>query len=268
MKKIAIIGGGNIGQAIGKGLLMNPLIDNASVTITRRNIGKLEEFKNAGMRVTSNNKAAVTDSDIVILAVQPAQVPAVVAEIAGDLDPAKHALCSVVTAVSCSDLQLLVNKPVPVYLIMPNTAAAIGQSMTCIVTESKNEVVNKDVEAAFKAVGRVMYIDASLMPSATVIAACGIAYAMRFIRAASQGGTEIGFHAEEALELAAQTVKGAAELLLSRGLHPEKEIDKVTTPMGCTIAGLNEMEHRGFSSALIKGIVTSRNKISDMEPIV
>lgn len=267
MNKIAIIGGGNIGKAMGKGLLINPSIDNASVTITRRKTDKLEEFKKAGMHVTSNNRAAVAESDIVILAVQPAQVPAVLTEIAGELDPEKHALCSVATAVSCHDLELLIKKPVPVYLVMPNTAAAIGQSMTCIVTESKNEVMNKNVETAFQAIGRVMYIDASLMPSATVIAACGIAYAMRFIRAASQGGTEIGFHAEEALELAAQTVKGAAELLLTRGLHPEKEIDKVTTPMGCTIAGLNEMEHRGFSSALIKGIVTSRNKISDMGPI-
>ena len=99
------------------------------------------------------------------------------------------------------------------------------------------------------------------MNASTVLGACGIAYAMRFIRAASQGGIAIGFHADVAQKIAAQTVKGAADLLIKNGLHPESEIDKVTTPQGCTIAGLNEMEHHGFSSALIKGIITSYQKI-------
>ena len=89
---------------------------------------------------------------------------------------------------------------------------------------------------------------------------CGVAFFLRAIRAASQGGIEIGFHPEEALLLAAQTAKGAAGLLLSQGRHPESEIDQVTTPRGCTIAGLNEMEHQGFSSALIKGILLSASK--------
>jgi len=95
----------------------------------------------------------------------------------------------------------------------------------------------------------------------TVLAACGIAYALQFIRASTQGGIQIGFDAKTANLIAAQTVKGAAELLLKLNRHPEEEIDKVTTPKGCTIAGLNEMEHQGFSSSLIKGIVTSYDKI-------
>lgn len=100
------------------------------------------------------------------------------------------------------------------------------------------------------------------MDASTVLAACGTAFALRHIRACIQGGIEIGFDAQTASLIAAQTVKGASELLLQKGLHPEQEIDKVTTPKGCTIAGLNEMEHRGFSSALIKGLVASFERIN------
>ncbi len=102
------------------------------------------------------------------------------------------------------------------------------------------------------------------MTPATVLCACGIAFFLRAIRAASQGGIEIGFHAEDALAMAAQTARGAASLLLESGKHPESEIDRVTTPMGCTIAGLNQMEHEGFSSALIRGIITSANKAAKL----
>jgi pyrroline-5-carboxylate reductase len=110
--------------------------------------------------------------------------------------------------------------------------------------------------------GKVVVIDEKLMDAATVLGACGIAYALRYIRANIQGGIEIGFDAATASLIAAQTVKGAAELLIKTGRHPEQEIDKVTTPKGCTIAGLNEMEHQGFSSSLIKGISASFEKIT------
>ena len=102
------------------------------------------------------------------------------------------------------------------------------------------------------------------MTPATALCACGVAFFLRCVRAASQGGIEIGFHPEEALLLAAQTARGAASLLLQEGRHPESEIDRVTTPRGCTIAGLNEMEHRGLSSAMIRGIVVSARAASDL----
>ena len=146
---------------------------------------------------------------------------------------------------------------------MPNTAIAIQQSMTCL---SASHDVNRDqlsfIEDLFNQLGKAVWIDEKLMNAATVLGACGTAYAMRYIRANIQGGIEIGFDAATASLIAAQTVKGAAELLLQKGTHPEQEIDKVTTPKGCTIAGLNEMEHQGFSSSLIKGIVASYDKIA------
>ena len=146
---------------------------------------------------------------------------------------------------------------------MPNTAIAIQQSMTCLAASHD---VNRDqltfIEDLFNQLGKAVWIDEKLMNAATVLGACGTAYAMRYIRANIQGGIEIGFDAATASLIAAQTVKGAAELLLQKGTHPEQEIDKVTTPKGCTIAGLNEMEHQGFSSSLIKGIVASYDKIA------
>jgi pyrroline-5-carboxylate reductase len=133
--------------------------------------------------------------------------------------------------------------------------------MTCISESNATTEQVHFVTDVFNQLGKTVFIEEKLMDAATVLAACGTAYAMRYIRANIQGGIEIGFSAATASLIAAQTVKGAAELLLQKNTHPEQEIDKVTTPKGCTIAGLNEMEHQGFSSSLIKGIVTSYKKI-------
>ena len=103
------------------------------------------------------------------------------------------------------------------------------------------------------------------MQAATVLGASGIAFFMRYLRAATQGGIQMGFHPEEAQLIAVQTANGAAGLILQNGQHPEVEIDKVTTPQGCTIEGLNEMEHQGFSSSLIKGLMTSFQKINNIK---
>jgi pyrroline-5-carboxylate reductase len=144
---------------------------------------------------------------------------------------------------------------------MPNTAADVKESLTCIAHHHAGPAEIDVVNSAFSLVGPVIFINEELMEAATVMGACGIAYVMRFVRAMVQGGIEIGFDAKIASAIVQQTVKGAAELLITKGSHPESEIDKVTTPKGCTIAGLNEMEHHGFSSALIKGIIASYEKI-------
>ncbi|HEX6181017.1 MAG TPA: pyrroline-5-carboxylate reductase dimerization domain-containing protein, partial [Chitinophagaceae bacterium] len=176
-------------------------------------------------------------------------------------DKSKHIVISVVTGVELEELTAMVGHNAPVFRAMPNTAIAIQESVTCICHNSAlNEQVNY-VTDLFNQLGITIAIDEKLMDAATVLGACGIAYALRFIRAATQGGIEIGFDAKTANLISAQTVKGAAELLLKLNRHPEQEIDKVTTPKGCTIAGLNEMEHQGFSSSLIKGICTSYEKI-------
>ncbi len=213
-----------------------------------------------GVQVTNNNNEAVKKAQIVILAVKPFQVKEVLEGIKKDLTQ-KHILVSVVTGVLIKDIEEIIKKKMPVFRAMPNTAIAIRESMTCISqTHASPEQVNL-IYNIFSTLGKVVTIEEKLMDAATVLGACGTAYAMRYIRANIQGGIEIGFDALTASLIAAQTVKGAAQLLLEKGTHPEHEIDKVTTPKGCTIAGLNEMEHRGFSSSVMKGVVASFDKI-------
>jgi pyrroline-5-carboxylate reductase len=258
--KIAIIGGGNLGTAITEGLLNSKFCKAADITITKRNISTLKHLSDKGVQVTSNNNEAVKKSELVLLAVKPFQVAEVIANLKKDLT-SKHVLVSVITGVSLNDLGEMAKKKIPVFRAMPNTAIAIQQSMTCISHANASSTQIEFVKKLFETVGKVAMIEDKLMDAATVLGACGTAYAMRYIRANIQGGIEIGFDSVTATLIAAQTVKGAAELLLQKGTHPEQEIDKVTTPKGCTIAGLNEMEHQGFSSSLIKGIATSYNKI-------
>lgn len=262
--KIAIIGGGNLGVSIAEGLIKTDLVVPADIAITRRHPKKIAYLAEKGINVSANNIEVTAQSEIVILAIKPYQIKAVLEEIAPALTD-KHIVASVVTGFSLDHMQEAIGKDLPLFRAMPNTAIAIQQSMTCIASKNTTEEQTQKIVDIFDRLGQTVIIDEELMEAATVLGACGIAYALRFIRAASQGGIEIGFGAKTANLIAAQTVKGAAALLLENGQHPEYEIDKVTTPQGCTIAGLNEMEHRGFSSALIKGVVTSFKKIDKMK---
>ncbi len=257
---IAIIGGGNLGSAIAEGLLNSRFIAAPQLVVTRRNVNSLEALSDLGVTVTSDNAAAVQQARTIILAVKPFQVADVLEKIKPFLTQ-EHVVVSVVTGLWIKDIRELIGIDCTVFRAMPNTAIAIQQSMTCICPHNASVEQTTFIENLFNQLGRTVVIDEKLMDAATVLAACGTAYAMRYIRANIQGGIEIGFSAEVAALIAAQTVKGAAELLLTRHSHPEQEIDKVTTPKGCTIAGLNEMEHQGFSSSLIKGVVTSYRKI-------
>src|SRR5215471_16497810 len=261
-KKIAIIGGGNLGTAVAEGLINSGFVKADHILITKRNIKTLHGLQQKGALISDSNEEAVKFADLIILAIKPFQVDDVLAKIKSTIDPSRHLLVSVVTGISISHLQQALSKKLPVVRAMPNTAIAIQESMTCL---SAGQEVSKDqagyIEDLFNQLGKIVWIDEKLMNASTVLAACGTAFAMRYIRANIQGGIQIGFDAATASLIAAQTVKGAAELLLKKGAHPEQEIDKVTTPQGCTIAGLNEMEHQGFSSSLIKGIVASYDKI-------
>lgn len=259
-KKIAIIGGGNLGTAIAEGLLKSKFCKPSNIFITKRNILTLQHLYSRGVKLGTVNSEAVEFSDVIILAVKPYQVTDVLNSFKKQLNP-RHILISVVTGVSMESIATTVGKKIPIFRAMPNTAIAIQQSMTCISFSNASSAQVNFVNKLFSTLGKVAVINEALMDAATVLGACGTAYAMRYIRANIQGGIEIGFDAATARLIAAQTVMGAAELLLEKGSHPEQEIDKVTTPKGCTIAGLNEMEHRGFSSSLIKGISASFDKI-------
>ena len=258
--KIAIIGGGNLGSAIAAGLLKSNFCAAENITVTKRNIATLHSLQQKGINVQTENAKVVAENDVVILAIKPFQIKEILEEIKESITP-KHLLISVVTGISLEEIKSIVGNEVSVVRSMPNTAIAIQESITCLSSGNINADQLKFTEQLFSALGKTVVIDEKLMNAATVLGACGTAYAMRYIRASVQGGIEIGFDAATASLIAAQTVKGAAELLLTTNTHPEQEIDKVTTPKGCTIAGLNEMEHQGFSSAVIKGIAASFYKI-------
>lgn len=262
MEKIGIIGAGNIGMAIAKGLIKQKVIEPSQLYLSRKRNGLLAQQEKEGFIIT-DNQSLVSECDVIILAVLPGQAKDVILDLNPLLKKGEKLLVSVVSAVSIMELKEWSGIDAGVVRIMPNTAVEYGASMTCIASE--NEEAANLVKSLFDPLGQTMMIKEQLMPAATILAACGIAFFLRFIRAVSQGGIQIGFHAEEAGKIAAQTALGAAYLLMQTENHPETEIDRVTTPMGCTISGLNEMEHFGLSSAMIKGIVKSYSEISDLK---
>lgn len=262
--EVAILGGGNLGTALAHGLVgTDEATSKYNTTVTRRNTELIKYLEEKDITVTSDNAKAVKKAEVLILAVQPTQIETLIEEIKPVLDPEKHILVSAITGVTDEEIAELTGTGFRIIRVMPNTAASINQSMTCIEKTPHKEAEEVTVEL-FNTLGKTLLIETELMEASTVLNACGVAFFLRYIRAASQGGIEVGFHAEEAQLIAAQTALGASALLLQSGGHPEHEIDKVTTPKGCTIAGLNEMEHNGLSSALIKGIKTSYNMIENI----
>lgn len=257
---VAILGCGNLGLALANGLVDAGLAP-AAIAATRRHVAGLQSLSDRGVHTLSDNRKAVEGKKIVILAVKPYNVDKIIADIREAIDPDFHIVVSVATGISNAHIAALLPVGTPLFRAMPNTAADVKQSLTCISHMQAKVAHVTMIEEVFSALGQVIFIAEELMEAATVMGACGIAYVMRFIRAMVQGGIEIGFDSKTASAIVQQTVLGAAALLIERGAHPESEIDKVTTPKGCTITGLNEMEHNGFSSSLIKGIIASYDKI-------
>ncbi len=264
--KITIIGGGNIGLSIAEGLVKSNTIKPSNITVTnlKEKIHLLDKIKQKEVNVSSDNKLAVKNSNIIFLTIQPNHIDDILNDIKDELTKEKI-IISIVAGVDTKYILSKIEKDIIIFRAMPNTAISIQQSMTCLSSSNASEEQKEKVLSFFNHLGKTVLIEEELMGAATVLAACGIAYALRYIRAASQGGTEIGFDAELSQLITSQTVKGATSLLLEKGYHPEREIDKVTTPRGYTIAGLNEMEFQGFSSALIKGITTSYKKMNNKE---
>ncbi len=254
---VHIIGGGNLGASIAIGIAK--FTEGNQVTVTRRNTKSILHLEQLGVTVSTDNKHNIQDADIIILTIKPYQVDTVLAEILPAI--ANKTIASAVSGLSIENLQNKIGATHQAVRIMPNIAAQFGASATCIAFQETNKEAAQQVVTLFEGLGTAPIIDEKLMDAATVLAASGTAFALRYIRASMQAGIEIGFDWQTALAISAQTVKGAAEMLLEEKTHPEQLIDRVTTPQGCTIAGLNEMELHGFSSSLIRGIKTSLKQI-------
>ncbi len=260
ISKIAVIGAGNMGGAIAHGLVASGFIEAKNITVTRRNADRLKSFAEAGMQTTTDNNLAVKNAQVVILAVKPYLVEDVIQQLRGSL-PSSALVISVATGVSLAQLEKFLPAKQAVVRAMPNTAAEVGEAVTALCTLNTTDEQTEIAREIFSKMGLGIVIDEQLMPAITALSACGIAHALRFIRACQEAGIEMGLTAKDSAKIAAQTVQGAAALILKKETHPEIEIDKVCTPKGVTIKGINELEHNNFSSAVIKGILGSFNSI-------
>lgn len=253
--KIAVIGAGEMGGAFATGLLKTDLFKPEDITVANPHEGKLKPFAEQGTSVTTDNKVAAAVADIVVLAVKPKVVKGVIDEIKEELDYSKQTIVNMAASIKLDQLEawLISGGDVPaICQAIPNIGIAHRQSMTFLSPNDKAAANPKPVLDIFNALGKTMVVEEDLLGAGTAMAGCGIAYVLRFIRAASEAGVELGFNADDAKDIVVQTIIGAGSLLAD-GSHPEAEIDKVTTPGGMTIKGLNTLEANGFTNAVIEG---------------
>ena len=256
--KIAIIGAGNMGGAIARGIVQGSKVKAVDITVANPSNGKLDALKafNPEINITNNNQEAIENADIVLLAVKPWLVKSVLENIS--FDAKKQILVTVAAGVAFTEYCKIIDESATIFRVIPNTAISLLESTTLIASYNASKEQEQFMLDLFDEMGLAMIINESQMSAATALTSCGIAYVLKYIHAAVEAGVEMGIYPKDAQEMVAQSVKGAAELLLQNDTHPAIEIDKVTTPGGLTIKGLNELEHAGFSSAIIRAMKASR----------
>lgn len=264
--KIAIIGAGNMGGALARGLAQGSIVPTSDIYVSNPSTAKLTALKELfpEINVTTDNCKAALSADLVVLAVKPWKVCEVLNEIKPHLDYSRQAVASMVGGLSITQLSEWLDRGCGVlpatYIIIPNTAIATMSSMTFLASARATKEQEALMLDIFNELGEAMFIDEGLMPAATSLASCGIAYALRYIRAAMEGGVELGIRADDAKHIVMQTLRGAVDVLTANNTHPEAEIDRVTTPGGLTIKGLNAMEAAGFTHSVIEGLRASTKR--------
>lgn len=253
MKKITVIGAGNMGGALIRGWAKT---GGYELTITARTEQTLERFRRdyPEINTTLDNVAAVKGADVIVLAVKPWLIESVCGQIKDAIDFGNQVILSVAANIFTDSLRSFLGCPTAnVLYVMPNIGAEFNESMTFLApAEGVSETLTKDMEELLLKVGKVKVCKEKEVAAGNMLAGCGIAYVMRFIHAMMEGGVEMGLYPEDAKRIAMQTMRGAVSVLEGTGLHPAAAIDKVTTPGGLTIRGLNELDHAGFNSAVIR----------------
>ena len=244
-----------MGGAIARGLAKGSIFTENDITCTAKSNATLEKMRetNPGFTLLTDNLQAVQGADIVVFAVKPWLMKEVIEKVRPALLPSKQLYISVAAGIPCQELSEWTGSS-SVIRVIPNTAIEIQESMTFITAASLEMPQLELANRIFSELGNTMIVPESQLAACTALASCGIAFAMRYIQASAQGGVEIGVKASDAQKIVEHTMIGAAKLLLAKNAHPSTEIDKVTTPGGITIRGLNEMEHAGFTSAVIRGL--------------
>jgi len=259
--KILIIGAGNMGGAIAIGLALSGSIDLKKLTVIDHRGKNVPRLKAASdqINVVVDDYSSLSSADIVIIAVKPWMVEQVIKEHKTLLNP-KQLIVSVAAVITLAQLKEWTSPQQAVFRVVPNTAISVRQSMTYIASQNAGKEQQDHIYRIFSLLGKAEIVDEKMIPAITALTSCGIAFAFRYIRAAMEGGIEMGIYPDQAKDGILQTLRGAIALLEANGTHPEQEIDKVTTPGGITIKGLNEMEHSGFTSAVINGLKASNVK--------
>jgi len=264
-KKIAVIGAGHIGQAIIGGLLKAKLLPAKSVTASRRNPAILEDLKKRfGVHTTTDNLKAVKGADTLIIAVKPQGAQKLLEEIAPAVRE-DQLIISVMAGVTTEQINALLQKPNPVVRAMPNTPALVDAGATPLSkgAHAKDSDL-KIAETIFKAVGIVEIVPETLMDAVTGLSGSGPVYIYMVIEALIDGGVKMGIPRATARRLAAQTVFGAAKLVIETGKHPAILKDEVTTPGGTAIAAIHMLESKGLRNVLIEAVVTAAKRSEEL----
>lgn len=262
--KIAIIGAGNMGGAIALGLSKSEMNINIAVSdVSNEALTRLQQAA-PSIRVFKSNLETIENADIILLAVKPWLIKTIAEEIESRINYKEQIIISIASGVNFSDLIGFFSSKAAIFRVIPNTAIEILQSVSTIATYNTNQEQENLVVNMFKQLGKTFLVNETQLNAYMSLASCGIAYAFRYIRAAMEGAVELGIYPNDAKSVVIQTLRGAIDLLEANNSHPEAEIDKVTTPGGNTIKGLNEMEANGFSNSVIKGLKASYiNKKAD-----
>lgn len=255
--KIAIIGAGNMGGSIARGLAKGTIVSAGDIIVSNPSQSKLDKLKSEfpALQTTNDNQTAVIGADMIIFAVKPWLMKPVISELKLK---SKQILISVAAGIPFEELaHYVADKEMTMFRLIPNTAISELESMTLIASRNADKEQEQLLLDIFNQMGLAMLIPEEKFAAVTSLASCGIAYVLKYIQAAMQAGIEMGIYPKDAMRMVAQSVKGAAELILKNETHPSTEIDKVCTPGGITIKGINELEHKGFTSAIISAIKKS-----------
>ncbi len=265
-KKICIIGTGNMGQALVSGLIGSGLSSPEKIICTDVREAKLKAMqKEYGVQTTTNNPEAVTNSDIVIYAVKPQIMAAVINETVEKLDMSKLVI-SIAAGVPMGALESCLNKELRLIRAMPNIAAAVKEAATAVAAgrhASKQDI--KLAMAIFDSIGKTVFIEENyLMDAITGLSGSGPAYIFLIVEALADAGVKVGLSRQDAFFLSAQTVLGAAKMLLETREHPGQLRDRVTSPGGTAIAGLATLEAGGLRTTLINAVEVATNRSKEL----
>jgi len=261
--KLSIIGAGNMGGAIARGLSNSKAINASDIHCADLSTDVLDKIKavNPAINTTTDNAKVIAGADIIVIAVKPWLLEAVINEIKHAADYKKQIFVSIVAGVDFEKLRGFLekdNEDAPaIFRVIPNTAIEVKESVNFVSSCNATNEQNNTITELFNELGPVFFVEERLINAGMTLASCGIAFAFRYIRAAVEGAVELGLSPKDATKIELQTLKGAIALLEANNSHPEAEIDKVTTPGGITIKGLNAMEEAGFTNAVIKGLKAS-----------